>query len=210
MKFFVFLIVNTQTVLIFFFKSKPGVFNKFIDKLNFFDLPNPLEKFRELSETLYIPHIFLNSDEDDLSYMIPFSFYTYQGSTSTPPCNEQTIHYIVSKPIDLSNTAIELFKEALRIPDRIDAKGNIVSSNTSTMNNRGIQPLNGRSVFHYDHTKYSCPDFRVNKSEKINSDGHYEKRTKESVQYVFVSGDKPSGIPGSFVVTDKEAMAGGA
>lgn len=193
-----------QVILSFLFKAKPGVFNKFIDKLDFFDLPSPTDKFRELSQTLYLPHILLNSDDEDLSVMIPFSFYSYQGSTSAPPCNESTIHFVVSKPIELSNTALELFKEALRLPDRMDNRGNVVVSDNLMTNNRNVQPLNGRGVFHYDHTKYNCPDFRKISKNKIE-DGHYEKRTKESVQYVFVNGYKPSGMPGAFVVSDKEA-----
>jgi len=199
-----------QVILSFMFKAKPGVFNKFIDKLDFFDLPNPHDKFRELSNTLFIPHILLESDEEDLSIMNPFSFYTYQGSLTAPPCNEQTIHYVASKPINLSNTALELFKEALRVPDRVDAKGNIVTSNSLMENNRQIQPLNGRSVFHYDHSKYNCPDFRRKATPADKGvNGHYEKRTRETVEYVFVNGNKPSGMPGSFVVSEKEAKGTG-
>jgi carbonic anhydrase len=197
-----------QVVLSFLFRAKPGIFNKFIEKLDFFDLPNPTDKVRELSQTLFIPHIFLDSDDEDLSIMTPFSFYTYQGSITTPPCNEQTIHYIASRPIDLSNTALELFKEALRVPDRMDAKGNIVVSNILMENNRSVQALNGRTIFHYDHLKYNCPDFRKkNIGQKFN--GHYEKRTKEVVEYVYVNGFNPSGMPGSFVVSEKEANGTG-
>jgi carbonic anhydrase len=193
-----------KVILSFLFRAKPGVFNKFIDKLNFFDLPNPIEKYREIDQTLYIPHILLNSDDEDLSIMVPFSFYTYQGSLTTPPCNESVIHYIASKPIELSNTALELFKEALRNPDRVDHRGNIVSSTSFMDNNRLTQPLNGRTIFHYDHTKYNCPDFR-RKAPTNNLGGHYEKRVKSTAEYFFVNGMSPSGVPNAYVVPEKEA-----
>jgi len=193
------------TIFSFLFRAKPGSFNKLIDKLDFFDLPNPHNKARELAQTLFIPHILLDSNEDDLSIMVPFSFYTYQGSLTAPPCSEKTIHYVASQPINLSNTALELFKEALRVPDLMDSKGNIMTSNTLLENNRATQPLNGRAIFHYDHTKFNCPDFRK-KSKGINPKGHYEKRTKETTEYFFVNGYKPSGIPNSFVVPNKEAL----
>mmetsp|Transcript_7109 Transcript_7109/g.7355 ORF Transcript_7109/g.7355 Transcript_7109/m.7355 type:complete len:136 (-) Transcript_7109:69-476(-) len=38
------------------------------------------------------------------------------------------------------------------------------------------------------------------------SGGHYEKVTKKVHQYVWVSGNAPSGIPGSYVVSEDEAL----
>jgi hypothetical protein len=69
--------------------------------------------------------------------------------------------------------------------------------------NRKVQPLNGRSVFFYDHVKYCGPD-RLKKQPKKK--GHYEKIVKKQVDYFFVNGMNPSGLPGSFVVTPKEAL----
>ena len=143
--------------------------------------------------------------------MNPFSFYTYSGSLTAPPCNEKTIHYVASQPIGVSSTVIELFKEALRIPDLQDANGNITVNDDSIMvSNRGTQKLNGRPVFHYNHKKYSCPTFkrlRVAKgSDGDNKRGHYEKKQSSATSYFFVEGSEPSGLPGAFVVTEKEAM----
>ncbi len=39
----------------------------------------------------------------------------------------------------------------------------------------------------------------------IKKTGHYEKVTKSGDEYFFVNGIKPTGIPGSFVVSEKEA-----
>jgi carbonic anhydrase len=197
-----------KVVLSFMFKAKPGVFNKFIDKLNFFDLPNPAEKSKDITSTLFIPQIFFNSDEDDISIMVPFSFYTYQGSLTRPPCNEDVIYYIASKPIELSNTAITLFKEALRVPDRMDTMGNVVTSDVLQENNRAVQPLYGRSIFHYDMKKYNCPEFKKKNFKVPHPHGHYEKKEKTSTEYVFVNGMEPSGIPNAYVVPTEEATGG--
>jgi len=144
--------------------------------------------------------------------MTPFSFYTYSGSLTAPPCNEKTIHYVASEPIGVSSTVIELFKEALIIPDLQDDNGAIIQNNDSILvSNRQPQKLNGRPVFHYDHKKYSCPTFKkLRRRGGITADpakgGHYEKKESSATSYFFVEGPQPSGLPGAFVVTEKEAL----
>ena len=194
-----------SVILSFLFKAQPGSFNKFIDKLDFFDLPNPTFKARELSKPLFIPQILQDSNDEDLSFMLPFSFYTYQGSHTAPPCAEKTIHYVASKPIELSNTTLEMFKESLRVPDMMDSKGNVHVSNSVLENNRSTQPLNGRPIFHYDHSN-TCPEFKKAKQGGYKKKGHYEKIPKEVVKYFYVNGNKPSGIPNAYVVTNREAL----
>ncbi len=143
--------------------------------------------------------------------MVPFSFYTYSGSLTQPPCNEQTIHYVASEPIGVSSTVIELFKEALRIPDLQDANGGIIVSNESILySNRRVQQQNGRPIFHYNHKKYSCPTFKRLRSRTGDANrqihGHYERKSNSAVNYFYVEGAEASGLPGAFVVTEKEAM----
>ena len=198
-----------HAVLSFLFKPKAGIYNKFIDQIEFFNLPNPVDKFRDILNNIFIPNVLLNSNEEEIDIMQPFSFYTYQGSVTAPPCVQNTIHFIASNPIPLSITALDLFKEALRMPDMEDSKGNIMlAKNQYLKNHRGTQSLNGRAIFHYDHSKYNCPTFK----KKIGGgegafagNGHYEKRTKTLTNYIFVEGNKPSGIPNAFVVDAKEA-----
>ncbi len=135
--------------------------------------------------------------------MKPFSFYTYQGSLTAPPCTQRTIHYVASKPIPLGTTALQLFEEAIRMPDLIDTRGNVIISKVLPQNNRSIQPLNGRAVFYYDHVKYCGPD---PVKEKVKPKGHYEKKINKMVDYFYVNGVNPSGLPGAFVVSEKEAL----
>jgi len=197
--------IAKQAVLSFLFKKTPGKYNKFIDSLDFYSLPNPTDNYREIYNEIYIPNILYSADDDEIPVMKPFSFYTYEGSLSFPPCTERTTYYVAADPIELSSTAISLFKEALRRPDSIDEKGNIVlDRNASTENNRDVQALNNREVFIYDHRKYDCPTFAKTK-KVIEPSGHYEKKIKEVTQYIYVNSATPSGIPGALVVSEQEA-----
>ena len=195
--------IAKQIVLSFLFKKKPGVYNKFIDKLDFFNLPNSIDNFRDITSDLYIPSVFYNTDDEDNEFLKPFSFYTYEGSLTTPPCTERTTHYVVADPIPLSNTVIQLFKEALKLPDSTDDKGNYYIANEMS-NNREIQPRNGRDVTIYDHIKFNCPEYKP-APKKVEPVGHYEKHDNYVTEYFFVPSAEPSGIPGSLVVTENEA-----
>jgi carbonic anhydrase len=197
--------IAKQAIFSFLFKKKPGVYNKFIDRLDFFNLPNPTELFRDITKDIYIPAIFSKSEDDDINFMKPFSFYTYEGSITTPPCSERTTHYVAADPIPLSNTVIQLFREALRIPDATNDNGDIIVNTADSLNNnRAVQPLNGRKVYIYDHIKFHCPDYSE-KPKNVQPVGHYEKAINTVTDYVYVSGKKPSGLPDSFVVTEAEA-----
>jgi carbonic anhydrase len=200
--------IAKQVVLSFLFKKSHGVYNKFIDDLDFFNLPNPITRKRAILNSLYIPKIFYNSDYNEKTVIKPFSFYTYQGSLTAPPCSERTINYIAAKPIKLGSSALELFKEAIRIPDKLTSSGSIITSSIPPENNRLLQPLNGRAIFYYDASKF-CGSDETNKLLKINGrgkkKGHYEKVVKSITDYYYVNGEKPSGLPGAYVVSPKEA-----
>jgi len=169
--------IAKQAVVSFLFEKQPGVYNKFIDDLDFFNLPNPLQKSRKLYSSVYIPKLFYEAHSEEIPLMKPFSFYSYQGSITNPPCTERTIHYVASKPFKLSTTALQLFEEAIRVPDVMDSRGNVRISKQLPQNNRLIQKLNGRAVFWYDHIKYCGPD-PIKKPVKPK--GHYEKKINKN------------------------------
>jgi len=199
---------DKQVILSFMFKKAPGVYNKFLNQLDIFNLPNPLDDERDLQKILYIPDILFNLNEESPSSMVPFSFYTYEGSLTRPPCSEKTIHFVASQPIGLSATVISLFKESLRIPDLQAQDGTVMVNETSILHsNRITQNLYGRNIFYYDSKRYACLSNRKLKkpSTDIHKSGHYERKISKQESYIFVEGDKPSGLPNSFVVTEKEA-----
>ncbi len=146
--------IAKQVVLSFLFYEKPGVFNKFFEKLDYYNLPNEIDDFRDLKERLYIPEMFYSTQEKDVNNMKDFSFYSYDGSLTFPPCTERTKYYVSAKPLPISTTVIGMFREALRKPDFVSPDGKIVKSNEQPkLNNRNVQPLNGRTVSYYQSSQ---------------------------------------------------------
>jgi len=197
-----------RVVLNFLFKPKAGIYNKFLDQLEFFNLPNPHEAKRTLHNRIYIPEMFYTV-EDGVSVFKPFSFYTYQGSLTAPPCNENVIQYVVSEPIEASPTSLDMFKEALRRPDFEDNLGNVIVSEDSLMeNSRMTQSLNGRAVFLYDSNLFNPSYDMTNEDEKYNAkrEGHYEKLKKRVTNYFYVDGYENSEVKGAIVAPEDEAL----
>jgi len=210
-------------VLCLLFKKKAGVYNKFLDKLDVFNFPNSVDPFRDITEKLFIPYAFVENTSPDIHLMNPFSFYTYSGSETQPPCAERTVMYVTSKPISIGNVALEMLREAIRRRDIMTDDGQMVpaSGNVPQENYRTTQELNGRAVFHYDHLEYCGPVNKLKRSAGVDSDvtilankyqelhhGHYEKKVTTASEYHFVNGPKPSNMPGAFVVPESEALEG--
>jgi len=187
--------IAKQVVLSFLFEQRAGAYNKFLEDLDIFSLPNESNPERDIQSDLYIPRIFYNSEEDADLTVKPFSFYTYQGSLSMPPCSEGTIHYVASEPIPLGSVTIQLFKEAMKKQDS--------SYDGPLKNARRTQPLNGRKVFFFDKNKYGL-ETEVNTKRNLPIDGHYEKVNVKKTKYLWVNNNDPSLYPGAMVVPRKE------
>lgn len=200
--------ISKQVVLSFLFQKTPGVYNMFIDDVDFFSLPNPMYTEREITNNLFIPKVLYSSTSDEIPVLKPFSFYTYQGSLTFPPCTERTIHYVASEPIPIGSSAIQLMSEAIRHPDmKNEQTGEIVINIDDATNNRDTQPLGERAVFFFDHKKFCGPDFsaQVRRKKEVKPEGHYEKLKSKIVEYFYVGGNNPSGLPNSYVVSETEA-----
>lgn len=192
--------IAKQATLNFLFEKAPGVENPFLEDLDYFDLPGPLHKSKEIKDMIYINKINVKPEEvGDITSLEPFAFYTYQGSLTFPPCTENTIVYVASKPLKIGSTALQLFQEATRIPDMMDNRGNIIVSDFNPETARKIQDLNGRPVFH--HTPVDC----MRPKRPVANPGHYEKIRKSITSYFFVNNSKPSGLPNAYVVSEGEA-----
>lgn len=197
-------VVANHLVLNILFEKKPGVYNKFLDQLDFFNLPNPMFKQKDVKNSLNLNTILYNLDDPEYPLWKDFSLFTYEGSLTKPPCTERTIQYVMAKPMYVGNTTIELFKEGIRVPDTMDESGNVVINSSQPENYRDIQPLNGRKVYYYDYVEQVIFSGEPKPKEEVQ--GHYEKLTKKMMNYYHVSSEAPSGLPGSFVVSEKEAL----
>jgi len=192
--------------LSFLFEKAPGKYNGFIEDLDYFDLPNTLNTSRDMKNPVSIANIFKTEETEEMSTLNPFSFFTYQGSLTTPPCTEDTIVYVASEPLKIGSTSLQLIEEATRIPDMQDNRGNVIVSNFINDTSRPVQPLNGRPVFHFDHTKTCGPAPLL---KPAPPSGHYEKIRKAMTSYFYVNNNKPSGLPNSYVVSEDEAKGKG-
>eukprot|EP00340_Litonotus_pictus_P011510 CAMPEP_0170535886 /NCGR_PEP_ID=MMETSP0209-20121228/101843_1 /TAXON_ID=665100 ORGANISM="Litonotus pictus, Strain P1" /NCGR_SAMPLE_ID=MMETSP0209 /ASSEMBLY_ACC=CAM_ASM_000301 /LENGTH=562 /DNA_ID=CAMNT_0010837195 /DNA_START=571 /DNA_END=2259 /DNA_ORIENTATION=+ len=197
--------LGKQLVLNILGERYPGVYNKFIDDLDFFNLPNPLNQTKYIHNNLHLNKLFYKSEEGDSFYNLKdYDFYTYQGSLSSPPCFENTIHIVKAQPIQVGSTVLTLFQEAIRFPDTRDKEGNVFLNKEKKWSNRKTQPLNGRKVYYYkakESTQFGVPNILGEERKE----GHYEKLINRYKSYYRVEGNKPSGLPGSFVVPEKEA-----
>lgn len=186
--------IGKQVVLSFLFTKKPGVYNRFIEDIDFFNLPNRSETTKELKHDIYLPKILFSTDSKEIITMKPFSFFTYQGSITFPPCTERTIHFVAKDPIPIGSTMFTLLKEAVRNnEDQIE---------NDIENIRETQPLNDRMVFYYDASNCKTPSYPT---PKVVPKGHYEKIHKTVTEYFQVNDIKPSGLPNSYVVSPEEA-----
>lgn len=196
--------IAQHLVLSVLFESKAGIYNKFLDEVDLFNLPNPMFPKRTVKNNINLNSILYNIDSNEYPIWKPFSLYTYEGSLSAPPCTEKTIYYVKSTPIQIGNTTLQLFKEAIKIPDLMDEQGNVVINSAEPTNNREVQPLNGRKIYLYNYVEQSL--FSNDEKPRESLKGHYEKVTQKMTNYFHVSSPKPSGLPGSFVVSENEAQ----
>jgi len=198
--------IGKQLILSFLFKAEPGYKNLFFEDLNFFDLPNKNNPEKELNKNIFINRLFYTQENTDHVYDFKFfSFYTYEGSLTNPPCAENTILYVCADPIPISNLVISMFKEVLN-PNLLKegSSNEMIGLNLDTLSNnyRKTQNLFIREIYFY----YCADNCYKEKHPDSQPEGHFEKIEVNAFQYFYVDSAKASGIPDSYVVTEKEAL----
>lgn len=133
---------DKYAMISFLFEIVPGVFNDFIESLDYFNIGNA-------------------NITVDLNQIIPneLSFFTYQGSLTVPPYKEKTIHYVFDKVIPISNASIEMFKKAIQDKEEFDYLKYVYVNKKYRKNNRELQKTNNRRVYYYKSNK----DINLNK-----------------------------------------------
>ena len=183
--------IAKQVVLSFLFKKTVGAFVKFFDVFDWLNLPNASLNYDSAplidGSSIDINKLFYQTDDKDQEIkQKPFSFYTYQGSLSFPPCTERTIVYVASQPIPLAEMIVNQFREAI---GKLIVSGTVGQLESDNKNYRETQPLNGRDVFHWSHEKY-C-DKEKKKRDPDQNEGHYEMFPTPAYQYFYLDQNSP-------------------
>ncbi len=71
--------IAKQLTLSFLFEKKAGIYNQFLDDIDFFNLPSQISPRIDLVKDIFIPKILYEASSTEIPHMKQFSFYTYQG-----------------------------------------------------------------------------------------------------------------------------------
>jgi len=95
------------------FEQNAGRTNNAISEWNLINLPNPGIPFvDEFFQNDFSVWKFLYND-DYIAAPPPFNYYKYMGSLTAPPCEENIVWFVHSKPIPLGSTALNMIKDAI-------------------------------------------------------------------------------------------------
>lgn len=108
----------------------------------------------------------------------------------------------------------QLFKEALVSLDN-ETGAPVPNSHNVNGNSRSLQKLNGRTISFFNDS-IKCAEERMEQianqlaaggnNGSASYKGHWEKVEKKYNKYFFVDQGKSSGVPGSFIVPEKQAL----
>lgn len=100
------------------FEDSPGVNNNFINDFDLINMPNP--GIPQVSQFFQKPFNIwkLLYEDNQLMSPPPFSYYKYMGSTTSPPCQENVVWFVVSETEKLGSTALSMIRDALNPPGK--------------------------------------------------------------------------------------------
>lgn len=139
-----------KAVLALVFEKKAGINNGFWDTVDVMDLPNAdhpkgeglikqdFHLFQMLFETLA---------EAECNKHLPFNYFTYDGSLTTPGCDEFVSWYVMDLPFAINNVALEFMHDSTFESDHCSPHKYLPTFFTGT--NRKQQPRHDRPVHYY-------------------------------------------------------------
>jgi carbonic anhydrase len=114
-----------KAVVAFMFLKKAGVANGFWDTIDVMDLPtgdHPIPSPSLLKQDFHLYQmLFETLDKAEEHKHLPFDYFQYEGSLTTPGCEEDTTWYIVDTPFYLNGVALEFMHDSTFDPDHCSA-----------------------------------------------------------------------------------------
>jgi hypothetical protein len=188
-------------------------------------IPNFTHQGQGGSKSSYFQKAFFNNkriNDNTFKHSLPstttldFSYFSYQGSLTSPPCEEEILWFVSSKPLPIGYTTIEYFKDVLKNIE-FSEDGTCIDSVEIEANVRQLQNQNNRDVSFYDSEvefakcyledteEYLNEYHKQQKIEGNKSNGHFEKLVVPTTKYYYVNSDETSGVPGALNVSPQEA-----
>ena len=109
---------RNQAIVSFLFKDEPGKSNAAISEWNLINLPNSKQqKVTEFfAQDLNVWKFLYGADK--IANPPPFNYFKYMGSMTTPPCEENIVWFVHSKPLPVGSTALSMIKDTLFAPGK--------------------------------------------------------------------------------------------
>ncbi|GAQ79411.1 carbonic anhydrase [Klebsormidium nitens] len=97
----------------------------------------------------------------NLNSLLPASrsYYHLSGSLTTPPCSENVLWFVMKNPLDISSSQLMKLQFAL------------AHGEGSRVNNRPVQPLNGRTIILFQGNVQSCDSSSLLPNQCYNAQG---------------------------------------
>jgi len=134
-----------QLNLAFLYRKEPGATKPVFQKIDLMNLPNPSsnEGSDIITDKLH-PLNFMFDEESDIVSNTPFNYFIYEGSNTSPPCEEFVYWIIPEETFKISSTVISMFMDSL-----LDPKSEVPNP-VNTGNNRVVMKLGKRFIEFYD------------------------------------------------------------
>lgn len=139
--------------------------------------------------------------QDQKKYPEDFEYFYYEGSLTSPQCDEGVFWYVISDPFEIGNAYITMISEALNDLPELTEDSSIDQNIYKNPNNdgtyRNVQKLNKRQIFFHA----VCDG----QKKEENKNGHFESLTEDVTHYYFTSKSPMWGLEGAEKITPEEA-----
>ena len=105
---------NERAILSFLFKIEPGKHNDFLENLDLTRIPNVVATNPPFlsgdTSSISLSGMWV---QDQKKYPDDFEYFYYEGSLTSPQCDEGVFWYVISDPFEIGNAYVTMISEAL-------------------------------------------------------------------------------------------------